>query len=250
MRQTAATASYAVFDDVLSDGDFPLFWNWMQAEDYAYVRSGKWIKAFHTGDGDCLQGPVYLSERVTEDQPFKPYPTGLGIDLLFAKVKSEAAAFKAWVGEQGKDWDYFSGRPYLYPAGTGLSWHDDSLSYIGAFAYYGHPVWNIQWGGELLIAQEKPRIGAYPKRPVLGDPQGKMIGFHLDNKGQNERLMEAGLGTYVHPKPNRLVLIGRGISHTIKKTEADAGDRVRASVTGFFVKRQSAAASALPQDYA
>ncbi|MBI3297799.1 MAG: 2OG-Fe(II) oxygenase [Elusimicrobia bacterium] len=249
MKPIASTESYAVFDDVLSPEDFTLFWNYMQDEDYAYVRSGKWIKAFRTGDGDCLQGPVYLSERVTEDQPYKPYPTGLGIDLLFKKVRAEAEAFKPWIGTQGKDWDYFSARPYLYPAGTGLSWHDDSLSYIGAFAYYGHPEWNIQWGGELLIAAEKPRIGAYPKRPVVGAPEGKMIGFHLDNAGQNERLLGPGLGTYVQPKPNRLVLIGRGISHTIKKTEADAGDRARASVTGFFVKRQKQGKDALPKGY-
>jgi hypothetical protein len=245
MKQVAATESYAVFDDVLAAEDFKLFWNYLQDETYRSIRADNWIKAFRTGDGDCLQGPVYLSDRITADQPYKPYPTGLGIDLLFEKVRAEAAAFKPWVGERGQDWDYFSARPYLYPAGCGLSWHDDSLSYIGAFAYYGHPEWNIQWGGELLVADEKPRIGAYPKRPVLGDKEGKLIGFHLDNTAQNERLLGPGLGAYILPKPNRLVLIARGISHTIKKTEADAGDRVRGSVTGFFVKRANPEASAL-----
>jgi hypothetical protein len=249
MKQIEATESFAVFDDVLSKQDFSLFWNYMQDEDYSYIRAGKWIKAFKTGDGDCLQGPVYLSNQVTVDQPYKHYPTGLGIDLLFKAVSAQAAALKPWIGARGRDWDYFSARPYLYPNGAGLSWHDDSLSYIGAFAYYGHPQWNIQWGGELLIAKEKPRIGAYPKRPVLGNKAGKMIGFHLDNEEQNRRVLDAGLGSYVMPKPNRLVIIGRGISHTIKKTEGDAGDRVRASVTGFFVKRQKSKTAALPEDY-
>ncbi|HVE13640.1 MAG TPA: proline hydroxylase [Elusimicrobiota bacterium] len=241
MKKIRACEAFGVFDGLLSSEEFPLFWNYLQDEDYQYVRSGKWIKAFRTGDGDCLQGPVYLSHRVTKDQPYRPYPTGLGIDLLFKRVLREAAAFEPWVGRMGRDWDYFSARPYLYPAGTGLSWHDDSLSYVGAFAFYGHPGWNVAWGGELLVADEKPRIGAYPRRPVLGAPQGKLIGFHLDNRGQSERLLGPGLGSYVSPKPNRIVLIGRGISHAIKKTEADAGDRVRASVTGFFVKRKKGA---------
>jgi len=39
---------------------------------------------------------------------------------------------------------------------------------------------------------------------------------------------------YIMPKPNKLVIITSGIIHSIKKVKEAAGDRVRASITGFF----------------
>jgi hypothetical protein len=62
---------------------------------------------------------------------------------------------------------------------------------------------------------------------------------HLDNRDANELLMARGVGSYVVPKPNRLVVIKGGTPHAIAKVRASAGRHVRASIGGFF-KRPSA----------
>jgi hypothetical protein len=48
--------------------------------------------------------------------------------------------------------------------------------------------------------------------------------------------LQGGFGSYVVPKPNRLVAIRGGTPHAIAKVRASAGSHVRASVGGFFKK--------------
>jgi len=57
---------------------------------------------------------------------------------------------------------------------------------------------------------------------------------HLDNDDATELLMARGIGSYILPKPNRLVVIKGGTPHAIAKVRASAGRHVRASVGGFF----------------
>jgi len=60
---------------------------------------------------------------------------------------------------------------------------------------------------------------------------------HLDNDDANELLMKGGFGSFVVPKPNRIVVIKGGTPHSIAKVAAAAGRNARASVGGFFKKK-------------
>ncbi len=42
-------------------------------------------------------------------------------------------------------------------------------------------------------------------------------------------------GRYVFPKPNRLVIVAPGCAHCINPLTAAAGDKVRATIAGFFI---------------
>ena len=43
-------------------------------------------------------------------------------------------------------------------------WHRDAMDNAGSWVYYAHSEWNIEWGGELLLAHERdipPEYGVY-----------------------------------------------------------------------------------------
>ena len=233
-QKICTTAGFAVFDDVLSESDHQLVWNHLQDERWEFVHKARWIKEFRLSDGVPLWGPTYLSDPLENDDKTPFYPIGNALDLVIEAVRTHALKCATLIGRQHTDWDYFFAKPYLYPAGTGLSWHrDDEEKAPGAFIYYAHPFWDPQWGGELLLAPLKTREMSFPESALYGGVS-KILGSHLEHDHEREALLEEGFGTYILPKPNRLVFITSGALHCIKKVEASAGDRVRATVQGFF----------------
>ena len=77
---------------------------------------------------------------------------------------------------------------------------------------------------------------------MIVDPRTRCDARHfsrkvlLENDEENERLMDPGVGHYVLPKPNRLVLIASGNQHMIAKVSDAAGNNARAVYSGFFLK--------------
>lgn len=121
------------------------------------------------------------------------------------------------------NWNRLVARPYVYPRETGLSWHvDDHELYAGAFIYYAHPVWNAHWGGELLIGETDGQ-----ELPIMG--------YRFETEAYSAQLLEVGCGNFIMPKPNRLVLLS-GAPHMIAKVSSAAGQNVRATVAGFFLR--------------
>ena len=225
---------FIVIDDLFEPDDHQLVWTYIQQETLEFIHQKRWVKAFRLTDGEPLWGPPHLSDAYAPDPTHKIFPSGTGIDLVISKVKELAPQFADLIGAQGKDWAYFFARAYLYPSGCGLSWHRDNENAAkGAFVYYAHPEWNPQWGGEFLIAPFETRDLKYPTVPVYGQ-KDKYIGSHLDNSFEKQTLLNHSVGTYIMPKPNRLVVISSGIIHCIKKVEAAAGNNVRATIQGFF----------------
>ena len=53
-------------------------------------------------------------------------------------------------------------------------------------------------------------------------------------------LLKCGIGTFIMPKPNRLVLLGGGNYHMISKVDPAAGDHPRFTISGFFLNTPSA----------
>ncbi|STX50144.1 proline hydroxylase [Legionella busanensis] len=226
---------FAVIDDFLAPPDFEKTWNFIQTEKFKFVHSSKWVNAFSLEDGAPLWGNITIShprpEPCTTEQI---YPTNTTIDLFIAELLANSAEFSHLIGVKGSDWDFFYARPYLYPRGAGLSWHTDGKYRIsGAYVYYCHPVWDMHWGAELLINPIPQQDFEYPEVTLMDDKK-KKVGFHLSSNKLNNYIGD-GIGYYIVPKPNRLVIFRNNILHCIKKVENAAGNHVRASVTGFFM---------------
>jgi hypothetical protein len=147
-----------------------------------------------------------LTERITG------YPTGTDIDRVLRKIVALATAIEPWVGMAVTDWRAVVARHFCYPRDSSLGWHDDPPPYTGAFAYYAHPSWRPQWGGELLVA--------------VGE----------DEEADNHA---SGCGRFVGAAPNRLVVIKGGTPHRIARVSRLAGEHERMSISGFFVSSAS-----------
>ena len=214
---TFACDAYALWDDLLDEEAWSEVWTYFQFEDLAPVTrtEGAWTLR----DGTPYAGPDFhvLPEGADAGDLEGVYPTETPLDYLAECLVALAPHLGRWVGP----FSHIAGRAYVYPEGSGLSWHrDDHQRYAGAFVYYAHPEWNVDWGGELLIA-ETPDPDALPAKP-----------FRFENREFSCRLLDFGRGHFVAPKPNRLVVLGAW-PHRIVPVRTQ---EVRASVAGFFVR--------------
>jgi hypothetical protein len=218
-----ARPTLAILDDFLDEDARVALWTEFQfAELHPVSRT---VGAWKLDDGVPLGGHEILTPPRDEElihDPTRPqrYPSNTAIDAVITTLLSDPGSYESVVSDA---WESISARAYVYPHGTGLSWHrDDSELYAGAFIYYVHPHWNAHWGGELLIADET-------------DDDLDIMAYRFENEPYSERLLEQGAGRFVMPKPNRLVILG-GEPHAVAPVSAAAGQNVRASVSGFFLK--------------
>jgi hypothetical protein len=238
MTATHADEQIAVFDDVLSPEQFRGFWDFCQRETYESVHAHSRVGVFRLDDGQPLWGgSSYAWPSVSMDglippdldlgrAPIRFYPTGSAIDAVLEAIKGRCPAVADLIGAEGQAWAGIMGRPYIYPRGSGVSWHEDSGPYSGAFIYYAHPEWNVLWGGELLVADPSAKTFHAPVESVT---------HRFENRRENEELLRAGMGRFVLPRPNRLVYIAPGFRHMIAKVTPAAGNHPRVSLAGFFV---------------
>ncbi|MHA1599502.1 MAG: 2OG-Fe(II) oxygenase [Alphaproteobacteria bacterium] len=255
MKLVIKTPSFAVYDDVLEASAFDRVWQYVQRESYTCVHHQMWLKAWRLSDGSPLAGPVMYSDETTarianqcDTRTVLPpemvrkfvFPTGRHVDGLIETIAEHGGDWTELIGRRGNDWGGFTVRAFLYPQGAGLSWHLDLGRYSGAYIYYAHPTWNVKWGGELMVADCEPGSKTFdPHDPTTSSiyqpDKTKRFGQHLDNAWENEKLLEMGTGRYVFPKPNRLVIVAPGCAHCINPLTSAAGDKVRATITGFFI---------------
>lgn len=234
LEPTFADDRYAVFDDFLSPVDRAGVWRFVQAQRYERVHAHGWDPVWQLHDGEPLGSAVVSSApdahldyaaKVPGSPALHAYPTRTEIDRLFEEVSLSAPMFSRWIGARGADWHVFTARAFLYPKLTGLGWHNDAAVFTGAFAYYAHPEWNCQWGGELFVARlAKGRTGL-PR-----------TGSALDRREESRLLDEVSAGDYLAPKPNRLVILRAGTPHRINMVHPAAGMHVRSSIAGFFLR--------------
>ncbi|MFO7567018.1 MAG: 2OG-Fe(II) oxygenase [Enhygromyxa sp.] len=213
--------SFRVIDDFLAEPEWAELWSHFQfAELHPVTRTrGAW----KLDDGVPLGG-----EEVRTGAP--SYPSDTPIDHVIRALLERPEVHEGLVRE---GWDRISARAYVYPRETGLSWHvDDHELYAGAFIYYAHPIWNAHWGGELLIA-EVDQGGEDDQQD--DDGELPIMAYRFETEEYSARLLEMGCGSFVMPKPNRLVLLA-GAPHMIARVSPAAGHNVRASVTGFFLR--------------
>lgn len=230
MTATLDHPNFRVIDDFLDEDAWTALWSEFQFMDLLPVTRS--LGAWKLDDGVPLGGhevviPKLGLTRPTDSESAREESSPL--EQLVAAVLNEPEYHRDLVQD---DWDRVCARPYVYPQGTGLSWHvDDHELYAGAFIYYAHPHWNAHWGGELLIAESDPETDA---------EQGDMpiMAYRFETEPYSERLLEVGCGNFVMPKPNRLVILG-GAAHMLARVSPAAGASVRASVSGFFLRPQT-----------
>ena len=259
MKLVARTPQFHVYDDVLSTKDLRTVWEYLQLESYVSVHHHEQAKVWRFADGTPLGSTtaVFLDRPSTpgrgdeEATPIAPgagrglsraYPTHSGIDLVLEAIVANLDSFAELVGKRGRDFANVSARAFLYPQGTGLSWHEDDVIYSGGYVFYANPEWTSQWGGELLIA-DLPEGGGRMENDTtttLSREGGQLkmkrtpSSPFLDNARQDAFLGKVGMGRYVVPKGNRLVVIAGGSPHMINKVSSSAGDHVRCTIAGFF----------------
>jgi hypothetical protein len=236
-KVTAQTDYFTVVDDLLPPATCDKLWNFIQVQPFRRVESmgklGHWL----IEDADTLRGPTVGWGHKWDAQ----FPSGSPMDDVMKAIVAHGDLIAGSVGKRDVDWQVFSALLTLYRVDQGLVWHRDSEDNTGSYIYYAHPEWDIEWGGELFLAHDLdiPRDrGVYFHRLLTTSqlPAPPPWLPHLDNDDANELLMAKGFGSFVAPKPNRLVAIRGGTPHTIAKVRAAAGNAVRASIGGFFKK--------------
>jgi Rps23 Pro-64 3,4-dihydroxylase Tpa1-like proline 4-hydroxylase len=234
---TAQTEFFTVLDDFLPPAQFDRLWNFLQIQPMQRVealgRRGHWL----IEDEDTLRGPTVGWGHAWDAQ----HPTGSPMDDVMQAIVDRADLLAPAVGRYKVDWAIFSAMVTIYRAGQGLVWHRDSEANTGSYIFYAHPEWSVDWGGELFLAHtlDVPRdygVFFHKLRATQGLPNPPPGYPHLDNDDANDLLMKAGFGSFVVPKPNRIVIIKGGTPHAIAKVTSAAGGNVRASVGGFFKK--------------
>jgi hypothetical protein len=239
----------AVFDGVLPEQEFADLGRHLQKLDYRHVHRDKLHGVWRPQDGDPFEGDRVLCLG-REPEAFGGlaalaaaghvvYPTGTQLDAPLERILTLAAEVEALVGRRGHDWYALQSRPWLYPAGTRLSWHHDTDEYCGSFVFYTHPHWNAFWGGELLVASEGP------EGSVTYGEEANGGALNLDSEPESRALLREGHGQFFAPKPNRLIFIAGGAPHMIAHVSPAAGENVRTSLGGFFLRAPAGAENML-----
>lgn len=231
--------THIVLDNFLPKGSFDLLWNQFQIQTFQRVDQGGYEGHWLAEDGAALKGPTIGFKKKWHAQ----YPTETAYDFVADGIVDHAHFFSDLIGEFGSDWDDFTLFPALYPRDTGLHWHRDADVNAGSYTLYCHPTWNVEWGGALFVSSiQLNKIpedwGVYMKKParVQGAKHPITWSSHLDNSDSSHVLLEHGIGNYVLPKPNRLVILKGGAPHAVAKVNASAGNHLRGSISGFFKK--------------
>ena len=227
MAATFDHPNFRVIDDFLDEETWTQVWSDFQFLQLHPVT--RTLGAWKLDDGVPLGGEEIVMPREPQEPAAGPASSSLassGLASMVSKLLDSPEFFGKLIDD---DWNRISARPYVYPQGTGLSWHvDDHELYAGAFIYYAHPHWNAHWGGELLVAERDLEAEA---------EQGEMpiMGHRFETESYSERLLEIGCGNFVCPKPNRLVMLS-GAPHMVARINSAAGATVRASISGFFLR--------------
>lgn len=221
MKLTTKDSQLAVLDEVLSPEMFNQFWSYFNGLDFAYRSMTGWQKVWRINDGQVLaSSPFYGSQA----------PFNCPMDWIHQTVLALAKQhLEDLVGKEGVDWHDILLTPYIYPAGTKISWHDD-YGYTGACIFYPHKEWNPHWGGELFVAKTPPP--AEVKAQVESDMMTRDYVAPLLNA--------YGMGLYVAPLPNRMAFTSGSTWHSINRVDQAAGDKMRCSVVAFFLKQKQA----------
>lgn len=202
----------AIYDEVLPETKFLDLWDLMNIIPYQSTAAVEWAKVWNISDGN-----IFRSKQIVINELGMPR-TETAIDSLLDTVIQIAGKHPALEGFNG-----LAVIPYVWPQQSGISWHSDGAAYethhrIGGFTFYAHKYWNAEWGGEFLMF-----------------PESGQQGLVFDNSEVSEQILSRGVGTWVAPKPNRLLFITGDALHKVSKTTPIAAPRL--TIQGFVYRR-------------
>ena len=219
------TPEVLVVDDFLSQVYWDRLYNQVQLDEWTQSQTDD--KYWHITDG-----PNYkASKRFLKDAPFNDnYDIWAECIKTFANNCEEAQDFV-------KGYTDIAMRCHGYPVGSKNPWHMD-MGFV-TYSYYLHKHWQINWDSTLLVLPKGSVVYRQMLLKLEGTKQqdtysgtGALEMFEQAEKTKN--LMDYGMGTFISPKPNRLVLINKNVVHGITRVDKDAGENVRLTLTGFF----------------
>ena len=217
MRTVTDNPQFRVHDDMLPDQAFVDLNRLLAEAPFEKVHQPGRGYAWRTEDG----------EPEATSPCFHDGPAPWAAPALDALLQ-HAEALRPLVGTRGRDWKALSARAFRHGAGSGLSWHTDDKSYAGAWIFFAHREWDCHWGGELLVADPSCRGRQWRVR--------KSETPELKIRSENALLAEVGVGCYIFPKPNRLVVIAGGHAHRVNPVTPAAGSHARTTLSGFFLR--------------
>ncbi len=218
-----------VVDDFLTTAAFRAISASAQFFSYASPHAKGWTKAYGLTAASVLQTDLVL-RGARDATPEGLHPLGQFVDQLWSAsfIRSHLEDLAA----AGEDL-VVSARVVLMGVGAGIGWHEDGTALRGAYVFYVHPRWGSTWGGDLMLLPSANRPGVASERAVEvvnGD-----IGPDFDLDNRDEARVADGIGHFVAPRPNRLVLIAPDVTHRVAPVAAAAGEAVRTAVTGFVL---------------
>jgi hypothetical protein len=204
-----------VYDDVLPMKELVALREFLGGAKYTTpMLAGGYSTAWRPSDGQPLcSSPFHMS-----DAPF-----GSPLDQLVGPANEAAARHPNVI----RPYDDVLIRTYVYARGMKLSWHTDGCA--GAFTFFAHPRWSATWGGEAFIA-EAPPLKEYHRDKSLEREWPKP-------EWEDDYVAGRGVGIWIQPKPNRIVLTSQTAYHSVNRIDDDAGEHVRVSITGFYVRK-------------
>lgn len=222
---SASSEHFIILDGFLGDDARRNVWESFVSQTFNFIHDNGFERVFRLYDGNALYGEQTIVKR--RDTHRSNDESGRSVKTSGKNQNPETKLINSIIrnGSVSRflskvtEWRSITVQSFIYPVGAGLGWHDDDAK-LANFIYYPHPHWDASWGGELLIS------GA----PVGKAGSTKVPGLYRHN---DARVLEHGVGTFVMPKPDRLVMIRGGVSHCIKKVDAAAGSAIRASYSGF-----------------
>lgn len=227
----SVTPSYAdgrvvVYDHFLPEREQQEILRYFESARFRKILPDAWGRAYRLANGESLVGQEVISSRRGPEDSTPAYPTKTPLDLAIQRLLACEKELSAVIGSYGDSWAQFTMCPYVYPAACGLGWHTDAHC-AGAYIYYAHPKWSPHWGGELLVE--------YCEEDCV--PEGALSRGIVQNEAL-ESALKRGMGYYFRPLPNRLVVLRSCTPHMIVNVHSAAGDNLRLSLSGFFLRTE------------
>jgi hypothetical protein len=226
-RVTCSDERILIYDDFLPEDAAEALREHANSDRYSMVHREHVQKVWRLGDGFPMHGTTtyYRPDGMYEPAEEPHHPTETPLDRFIEELGAVLPDAERLVGKRGTAWSSIILTPWVYPAGSGLSLHRDSEEYAGAYTYFLHREWSFHWGGHLLVFD--------PATPDLED-----VNFFppwLSESEESRLVAEPGIATCILPKPNRLVFLASSAFHMVTRVDANAGNRPRVTLSGFFM---------------
>jgi hypothetical protein len=220
------TPEVLVIDEFLSIDDREKIFNQVQVDRWRATEIDD--KFWHMTDGFNYKGV----KRWGKDRPHNN-----NAEIWFENFTKFLNTCPDVIDFVSKDYYDISMQCHGYPVGSKNPWHTD-LGYT-TYTYYLHKHWQINWDSTLLVIPKDAQV-KYQQLLTLDSNSVHTDSYAKDNMpmemfeqhNKYKTLIEHGLGIFVSPKPNRLILINKGVIHGVTRVDSDAGENIRVSLTG------------------